>query len=154
MLVRRLQFTISRLVILIVNFAIFCAFNRSSKVPFIGAWYVGIGLFSKRPEADPGLLGCTIVGLILIGCAFVSVVLADVVQLSLSGKFAGLGMSITWLVYSIFGLLVGAIFGMAINSIPKLAKRYIDGRPLRPAPDDSCGPIVWHRLDDTRDSAS
>jgi hypothetical protein len=153
-----LQFTISRLVVLIIAIAIFCAFYRRSTLPYSGAlsigFYLTTGLFGKRPVAHMGLFGCIVVGLIAICYVLIGVVNENFVQASFSGKIDGLDGDVIWLVQSALGLLMGATFGLAVYLILQVAKRYIGRRPVRPVPDYSCGPIVWRRLDDTRDPAS
>jgi hypothetical protein len=144
MSLRPFQFTILRLASLIVCFAIVFASTRSVTGPvFVAFFSFAPAFFMKGSPEDPGLLGCAINGFIL----FIGVVIAASVEVFLHSKLDGLGREASWLAQAALGLLWGAIVCIAGYSIAKLTKRYIDRKPPRPLPDDTCGPIIWRRLD-------
>lgn len=143
---QRYQFNIRHLTILVL----YSAFLASDVVSAPGsAFYGGIvgccmalRLFIKRGAGIPGAM-------IVLCVFFVVLPIAFLIQFHFFGDpgvFDGLGPKGSLVAEFACGLILGAIVSALIYTSFGLLNRYIDR--LRPD-DDSCGPIVWRRLDDT-----
>jgi hypothetical protein len=149
---QKYQFTIRQLRRVIFDCAfLFLMLPLMSGVAFIITFvWIVVGFLVKRGVGGAGILGATIAV-----CIFsVGLAVASLVQGYFFGKpgaLDGLGPGGALVAESACGLIFGATFCAILYLNFELPKRYINS--VCPT-DASCGPIVWHRFDDPRDSAS
>jgi hypothetical protein len=150
MSLQRYQFTIRQLRVFVAESAAFFLFLALSPGGFFtfAFVYVVTRFLHKRGVAGAGILGATMAILfVLVG--FVTAGCIDVYFFGIGkpGGFDGLGPVGASVAESACGLIFGAVISIALYLNSELPKRYSE--QVCPT-DASCGPIVWHRLDDPR----
>jgi hypothetical protein len=140
MALRPFQFTIRRLIILSCDSA-FLLWDRriepGAGMMWLGA--VGMVILSERRAIQvPGIVGAIIAGCIIV-VGIGTAVLVEGFPVRVSDD------TLRILLEFAAGFFGVGIVGAALHSSIALAKQAIDKTPLQ---DDSCGPIVCHRLDE------